>query len=79
LRGSYGKLETGLVEFCYYPDKEVDHKEDVEGEIDLLRGAVGPSFTRLDRLTEYTHTHTTATLSHLVLLSSTHVKGKVFP
>lgn len=33
-----------------YPDKEIYHEEDVEGEIDLLCRAVGPSFARLHRL-----------------------------
>ena len=45
-----------------YPDEEVDHEEDVEGEVDLLRGAVGPFLTRLNRLTAHAqsrrkHTH----------------------
>jgi len=34
-----------------YPDKEVNHEEDVESEIDLLRCAVGPSLARLHCLT----------------------------
>jgi len=33
-----------------YPDKEVDHKEDVESEIDLLSRTVGPSFARFNCL-----------------------------
>ena len=30
-----------------YSDEEVDHEEDVEGQVDLLRGAGGPGMTRL--------------------------------
>ena len=41
-----------------YPDEEVDHEEDVECEIDLLCGAVGPLLTRLYRLTVTSNTQT---------------------
>ena len=33
-----------------YPDKEIDHEEDVESKIDLLRCTVSPSFARLHLL-----------------------------
>jgi len=36
-----------------YPDEEVDHEEDVEGKVDLLRGAVCPFLTGFHRLTVY--------------------------
>jgi len=35
-----------------YPNKKVDHEENVEGKIDLLRGAVRPFLTRLHRLSK---------------------------
>ena len=34
----------------WYPDEEVDHEEDVEGQVDLLCGAVGPLLARLHLL-----------------------------
>ena len=30
-----------------HSDEEVDHEEDVKGQVDLLRGAGGPGMTRL--------------------------------
>ena len=33
------------------PDEEVDHEEDVEGEVDLLSGVLCPGKTSLDRVT----------------------------
>ena len=43
-----------------YPNKKVDHEENVEGKIDLLSGAVCPFLARLDRLaeTQFTYMHT---------------------
>lgn len=41
-----------------YPDEEVDHKEDIEREVDLLRGAVCPLLTRLNRLSVNTPKYT---------------------
>ena len=35
-----------------YPDEEVDHEEDVEGEVYLLGGVLGPGDTLLNSLTE---------------------------
>ena len=33
-----------------YPDKEVDHEEDVEGEVDLLGGVLCPGDAGLNRV-----------------------------
>jgi len=38
-----------------YPDEEVDHEEDVEREVDLLRRAVCPLLTRLHGLATCQH------------------------
>ena len=37
--------------FQAHPDEEVDHEEDVEGEVDLLSGVLCPGKTSLDRVT----------------------------
>lgn len=39
-------------EFPTYPDEEIDHKEDVEGEVDLLRRTMRPFLAWLDVLAE---------------------------
>jgi len=38
-----------MVSANYYPDEEIDHKEDVESQIDLLCCTVSPSLARLYR------------------------------
>ena len=41
-----------LVKLKTDPDKKVDHEEDIEGEINLLRCAIFPFLTRLNSLSE---------------------------
>ena len=38
-----------------YPDEEVDHEEDVEGEVDLLGRVLCPGDALLYTLTTHTH------------------------
>ena len=47
-----------------YPNKKVDHEENVEGKIDLLGGTIRPFLARLHRLSVTAHEFTTS--SHCV-------------
>ena len=62
-----------------YPNKKVDHEENVEGKIDLLSGTVRPFLARFDRLSErYRQTHRQTALLFMPLTLCNHIVSKAY-